>query len=150
MPVRQSLKTRADVLELIDFAQDRLKRHGYTALAEKPYGSPLTRSSFNQNFPTILPSLMGVRRRCLTVGITNISKPAIRKMSPMLKRHNAAWSASISHCPWPLTFQIGAAGSNVGEIPTAGMTPPFSNVTQALEVIPSKIRNPPLTLALTM
>jgi hypothetical protein len=36
MSVRQSLKARADVLELIDFAQDRLKRHGYTALAEKP------------------------------------------------------------------------------------------------------------------
>src|ERR1039457_2148285 len=36
MSVRQCLKARADVLELIDFAQDRLKRHGYTALAEKP------------------------------------------------------------------------------------------------------------------
>jgi len=35
MLVRQCLKTRADVLELIDFAQDRLKRHGYT-------GTPLS------------------------------------------------------------------------------------------------------------
>jgi hypothetical protein len=36
MLVCQYLKTRADVLELIDFAQDRLKRHGYTSLAEQP------------------------------------------------------------------------------------------------------------------
>jgi hypothetical protein len=36
MLVRQCLKTRADVLELIDFAQDRLKRHGYTSLDEEP------------------------------------------------------------------------------------------------------------------
>ncbi len=37
MLVRQSLKPRADTVELIDFAQDRCKRHGQTAfLAEKP------------------------------------------------------------------------------------------------------------------
>ena len=37
MLVRQSLKPRADTVELIDFAQDRRKRHGQTAfLAEKP------------------------------------------------------------------------------------------------------------------
>jgi hypothetical protein len=37
MLVRQPLKPRADTVELIDFAQDRCKRHGQTAfLAEKP------------------------------------------------------------------------------------------------------------------
>ncbi len=37
MLVRQSLKPRADTMKLIDFAQDRCKRHGQTAfLAEKP------------------------------------------------------------------------------------------------------------------
>jgi hypothetical protein len=36
MLLRQCLKTRANVLELIDFAQDRLKRHWYTALSLKP------------------------------------------------------------------------------------------------------------------
>jgi hypothetical protein len=37
MLVRQSLKPRADTVELIDFAQDCCKRHGQTAfLAEKP------------------------------------------------------------------------------------------------------------------
>jgi hypothetical protein len=35
MLVRQSLKPRADVLELIDFVQDRLKRHEYTSLSLK-------------------------------------------------------------------------------------------------------------------
>ena len=36
MSVRQSLKTRTDIVELIDFAQDRLKRHcGTPALNEK-------------------------------------------------------------------------------------------------------------------
>ena len=39
MSVRQCLKARADVLELIDFAQDRRKRHGQTAL------SPLSESA---------------------------------------------------------------------------------------------------------
>jgi hypothetical protein len=35
MLVRKSLKPRADTVELIDFAQDRCKRHGQTAfLAE--------------------------------------------------------------------------------------------------------------------
>jgi hypothetical protein len=33
--LRQCLKTRADVAELIDFAQDRFKRHGHTALLLK-------------------------------------------------------------------------------------------------------------------
>jgi hypothetical protein len=33
---RQCLKTCTDVVEMIDFAQDRFKRHGCTALAEKP------------------------------------------------------------------------------------------------------------------
>jgi hypothetical protein len=41
MSVRQCLKARADVLELIDFAQDRLKRHGYTTLAENPKAEEL-------------------------------------------------------------------------------------------------------------
>jgi hypothetical protein len=36
MLFRQCLKTRTDVVEMIDFAQDRLIRHGCTALAEKP------------------------------------------------------------------------------------------------------------------
>src|SRR5579859_7991967 len=37
MPVRQSLKPRANTVKLIDFAQDRCKRHVQTAfLAEKP------------------------------------------------------------------------------------------------------------------
>lgn len=35
MSVRQSLKTRTDIVELIDFAQDRLKRHGHTAFSLK-------------------------------------------------------------------------------------------------------------------
>ena len=35
MLLRQCLKTRTDILQLIDFAQDRLKRHGYTALSLK-------------------------------------------------------------------------------------------------------------------
>jgi hypothetical protein len=65
----------------------------------------------------------------------------------MLKRYNAAWSASSSHCPLPETFQIVDAGWNVGEIPTDGITPPFSNVTEALQVIPNKTKNLPLTLA---
>jgi hypothetical protein len=29
---RQSLKTHADIVELIDFVQNRFKSHGYTAL----------------------------------------------------------------------------------------------------------------------
>ena len=33
MLLRQCLETRADVVELIDFAQDRMKRHGLTALS---------------------------------------------------------------------------------------------------------------------
>jgi hypothetical protein len=37
MLLRQSFKTRADALELVDFIQDRFKNHGYTrSLAEKP------------------------------------------------------------------------------------------------------------------
>jgi hypothetical protein len=37
MLLRQSFKTRADVVELVDFVQDRFKSHGYTALShEKP------------------------------------------------------------------------------------------------------------------
>jgi hypothetical protein len=36
MLLRQSLKARADVLELVDFVQDRFKNHGHTSLAEKP------------------------------------------------------------------------------------------------------------------
>jgi hypothetical protein len=36
MLVRQPLKPRADIVELIDFAQDHFKRHGQTSLAEKP------------------------------------------------------------------------------------------------------------------
>jgi len=36
MSFRQCLKPRTDVLEMINFAQDRLKRHGYTGLSEKP------------------------------------------------------------------------------------------------------------------
>jgi hypothetical protein len=32
MLLRQCFKTRTDIVELIDFAQDRLKRHGHTAL----------------------------------------------------------------------------------------------------------------------
>ncbi len=36
MLFRQSLKPRADTVKLIDFAQDRCKRHGQTAFAEKP------------------------------------------------------------------------------------------------------------------
>jgi hypothetical protein len=32
---RQSLKPRADIVELIDFAQDRFKSHGYTAFLLK-------------------------------------------------------------------------------------------------------------------
>ena len=35
MSVRQCFKPRADVLELIDFVQDRLKRHEYTSLSLK-------------------------------------------------------------------------------------------------------------------
>ena len=33
--LRQCLKTRTDIVELIDFAQDRLKGHGHTALSLK-------------------------------------------------------------------------------------------------------------------
>ena len=51
-----------------------------------------------------------------------------------------------SYCPLPLTFQIGAAGWNVVEIPTDGITPLFNDLTKALQVIPSKIKNPPFTL----
>jgi hypothetical protein len=36
MLLSQSLKSSADVVELIDFVQNRFKSHGYTALAEKP------------------------------------------------------------------------------------------------------------------
>jgi hypothetical protein len=36
MSVRQSLKTRTDIVELIDFAQDRFEKHGHTSLAAKP------------------------------------------------------------------------------------------------------------------
>ena len=36
MSLRQSLKTLADAVELFDFVQDRVKRHGYTALPNKP------------------------------------------------------------------------------------------------------------------
>jgi hypothetical protein len=36
MSFRQCLKPRTDVLKVINFAQDRLKRHGYTGLSEKP------------------------------------------------------------------------------------------------------------------
>jgi hypothetical protein len=36
MLLRQRLKTRTDIVELIDFAQDRLKRHGHTSLAKTP------------------------------------------------------------------------------------------------------------------
>ena len=35
MLVGQTLKTRADVVELIDFVQDRFKRHQRTALSRK-------------------------------------------------------------------------------------------------------------------
>ena len=35
MLLRKSLKARADIVELIDFAQDCLKRHGHTALSLK-------------------------------------------------------------------------------------------------------------------
>jgi hypothetical protein len=35
MLLSQSLKPRADVVEFIDFVQDRLKRHAYTTLALK-------------------------------------------------------------------------------------------------------------------
>ena len=35
MLFRQSLNPRADIVELIDFAQDRFKRHGQTALSLK-------------------------------------------------------------------------------------------------------------------
>jgi len=33
--LRQRLETDADIVELIDFAQDRLKRHGHTALSQE-------------------------------------------------------------------------------------------------------------------
>jgi hypothetical protein len=33
MLLRQSLETRADVVELVDFLKDRFKHHGYTALS---------------------------------------------------------------------------------------------------------------------
>jgi hypothetical protein len=33
--LRQSLKTCADILELVNFVQDRCKNHGYTALSQK-------------------------------------------------------------------------------------------------------------------
>ena len=89
-------------------------------------------------------------RKRYTVSIRNIRKPAIRNMSPMLKRYNAAWSASVSHCPLPETFQIGAAGWNVAGIPTDGITPLFNDVTKALQVIPSKTKTPPFTLARMM
>ena len=112
-----------------------------------------TRSStrLQSEFSTIFPSLMGfIMGKRYSVPIRNVRKPAIRKMSPMLKRYNAARSASISHCPLPLTFQIGAAGWNVGGIPTDGITPLFNDVTKALEVIPSKTKSPPFTLARMM
>jgi hypothetical protein len=32
MLLRQSFKTRADAVELVDFVQDRFKSHGHTAL----------------------------------------------------------------------------------------------------------------------
>src|SRR5664279_676704 len=34
--LRQSLETRTDALEIIDFTEDRFKAHGYTALREEP------------------------------------------------------------------------------------------------------------------
>ncbi len=36
MLLRQSLKTRTDAMKLVNFVQDRFKRHGYTALPKKP------------------------------------------------------------------------------------------------------------------
>jgi hypothetical protein len=33
---RQSLKTCADIMKLVDFVQDRFKRMGHRSLAEKP------------------------------------------------------------------------------------------------------------------
>ena len=36
MLVRQSREPRADIVELLDFSQDRCKRHGQTILAKKP------------------------------------------------------------------------------------------------------------------
>jgi hypothetical protein len=36
VPFRQSLKTSADVVELIDLIQNRFKSHGHTALWRKP------------------------------------------------------------------------------------------------------------------
>ena len=33
MLLRQSLQTCADIVELVDFVQDRFKKHGYTALS---------------------------------------------------------------------------------------------------------------------
>jgi hypothetical protein len=35
MLLRQCFKTRTDLVELIDFAQDRLKGHEHTALSQK-------------------------------------------------------------------------------------------------------------------
>lgn len=34
--LRQPLKTRADIMELIDFIEDCFENHGFTPLAEKP------------------------------------------------------------------------------------------------------------------
>ena len=36
MFLRQSLETRTDAMELINFVQDCFKRHRYTALPKKP------------------------------------------------------------------------------------------------------------------
>jgi len=36
MFVRQSLKTRTDAMELINFVQDRFKRHRHTAIPKEP------------------------------------------------------------------------------------------------------------------
>jgi hypothetical protein len=114
-------------------------------------GNAGPKTRLQSEFSTILPPLMGgIMTIRYPFAITNIRKPAIRKMYPILKRYNAAWSASINHRPLPDTLQIGDAGWNVAGMPTDDITSPFNNVTKALEVIPSKIKNPPFTLALTM
>jgi hypothetical protein len=82
-----------------------------------------------------------------TFHITNSRNPAIKKMSPTLKRYNIAWSPSANHCPLPDTFQIGDAGWKLEGMPTDGITPLFSNVTKAFEVIPNTMKNPPIVLA---
>ena len=82
MSVRQCLKARADVLELIDFAQDRLKRHGYTTLAENPKAEEL------QMDWLIVVRKNSIRRKSLPCNI----------VTSILTRRSGRWESIDSKC----------------------------------------------------